>query len=161
VSVANTQDWAHFMKYQLQQMDEMIDNALNHAAVFTWGYFNEGPSDHTEACPAYAACGQLCARRDPTRFTTWADDQKIKGACYEHATLISFNDYPGCATHPPFAPPCPLSLICLVRAPCSFTAGGTTYPATRARQNCGTHLPPPSSKARQRAALEAPWGSPC
>lgn len=95
VSVANTQDWEHFMIYQLQQMNEMIDNALNHAGVFTWGYFNEGPSDHPEACPAYAACAEVSTQRDPTRFTTWADNKKSAGACYEHATLIAFNDYPG------------------------------------------------------------------
>jgi len=95
VSVANTQDWGHFMRYQQQQLTEMLDNALNHASIFTWGWFNEGPSNHPEACPAYAACNGWARARDPTRFTTWADDMKTRGACFEHATLIAFNDYPG------------------------------------------------------------------
>ena len=30
------------MKYQMQQLEEMLDNALNHASVMTWGWFNEG-----------------------------------------------------------------------------------------------------------------------
>lgn len=75
------------------------DNAFNHAAVFTWGWFNEGPSAEPLACPAYAACADLARKADPTRFRTWADDMKLNGACYEHATLISFNDYPGWYDH--------------------------------------------------------------
>ena len=41
VSLANTQDPV-FMKYQMQQLEEMLDNAMNHASVMTWGWFNEG-----------------------------------------------------------------------------------------------------------------------
>jgi hypothetical protein len=73
----------------------MMDNALNHAAVITWGWFNEGPSNDERACPAYGACNNYSRTRDPTRFTTWADDKDMGGKCYEHATLISFNNYPG------------------------------------------------------------------
>lgn len=90
VSVANTKDWAFFMVHQKRQLSEMIDNAINHAAVFAWGWFNEGPSDHPEAlppaptapgdssgglsaaappprqaCPAYGACSALARARDP------------------------------------------------------------------------------------------------
>merc|ERR1711998_327907 len=68
---------------------------MNHAAILTWGWFNEGPSNFPDACPAYAACASYSRSRDPTRFTTWADDQLLRGACYEHATLIAFNNYPG------------------------------------------------------------------
>ena len=52
VAVGNTLDWDFFMKFQLQQLQEMLDNALNHASIFTWGWFNEGPSDDSRACPA-------------------------------------------------------------------------------------------------------------
>jgi beta-glucuronidase len=95
VSSANTQDWDFFMKYQLMQLNEMLDNAFNHAAVFTWGWFNEGPSNDIKACPAYGACANVSKTRDPTRFTTWADDKDLRGLCYEHASLIAFNNYPG------------------------------------------------------------------
>ena len=87
------------MKFQLQQLEQMLDNAMNHASILTWGWFNEGPSSEPKACPAYAANAKYARARDPTRFTTWADDTDTRGACYEHATLISFNDYPGWYNH--------------------------------------------------------------
>ena len=40
--VDNMRDWSFFMHFQLQQLEQMLDNALNHAAVFAWGWFNEG-----------------------------------------------------------------------------------------------------------------------
>eukprot|EP00040_Diaphanoeca_grandis_P027128 m.153731 g.153731 ORF g.153731 m.153731 type:complete len:657 (-) comp30845_c0_seq1:445-2415(-) len=94
VSLENTQDPV-FMKFQLQQLAEMLDNAMNHASVLTWGWFNEGPSNSVDACPAYGQCNDYARARDPSRFTTWADDKDLGGKCYEHATLISFNNYPG------------------------------------------------------------------
>jgi len=54
-----------------------------------------GPSHDAAACPAYGQCNDYARKRDPTRFTTWADDKDTSGKCYEHATLISFNNYPG------------------------------------------------------------------
>ena len=83
-----------FMRLQLQQLDEMIDNAVNHAAIMTWGWFNEGPSDDPAACPGYQACSERARGRDPTRFVTWADDKETSSMCLAHATLISFNNYP-------------------------------------------------------------------
>ena len=70
-------------------------------------------------CPAYGACGTYARKRDPSRFTTWADDQDTHGACYEHATLISFNDYPGWYNHQgdPQAPKIWSSLAAAVIAP--------------------------------------------
>lgn len=82
------------MAVQLRQLDEMLDNALNHASVMAWGWFNEGPSDDEEACPGYAACASLVRTRDPTRFTTWANHKGLNDQCLEHASLIAFNDYP-------------------------------------------------------------------
>jgi beta-glucuronidase len=73
----------------------MMDNALNHASIFAWGWFNEGPSDQEGACPAYGACADYATSRDPSRFTTWADDKNFQGKCFAHASLISFNNYPG------------------------------------------------------------------
>lgn len=93
VSVKNTQDPA-WMSVQLTQLNEMLDNAMNHAAVMAWGWFNEGPSNKAEACPGYAACTNLTRSRDPTRFTTWASDKDLGDKCLEHASLISFNNYP-------------------------------------------------------------------
>jgi beta-glucuronidase len=98
VSSANTQDPV-FMQYQMQQLAEMVDNAMNHASVFTWGWFNEGPTNDAAACPAYRQCNDYARARDPGRFTTWADDKDLGGKCYEHCTLIAFNNYPGWYNH--------------------------------------------------------------
>lgn len=38
VSVENTQDPV-WMKFQIQQLGEMMDNAMNHASVLTWGWY--------------------------------------------------------------------------------------------------------------------------
>ena len=93
VSVANTED-AAWRAVQRKQLDEMLDNAMNHAAILTWGWFNEGPSDRAEACPAYAENAARVHERDPTRFGTWASNKKLKDVCLAHATLIAFNSYP-------------------------------------------------------------------
>ena len=73
----------------------MLDSALNHAAILTWGWFNEGPSDKEEACPAYAENAARAAKRDPSRFGTWASNRGLNDVCLEHASLVSFNSYPG------------------------------------------------------------------
>jgi len=100
VRLSDMTDWDFFMKYQLQQLEQMMDNALNHASIITWGWFNEGPSDKKEACPAYGACAAYARKRDPTRFTTWADNRGGSSKCLANATLISFNNYPGWYDHP-------------------------------------------------------------
>jgi len=94
VSTKNIQD-PKWMKVQLQQMEEMLDNALNHASIITWGFFNEGPSSDINACSGYKSCSDYARGRDPTRFTTWADNGGKSSKCLQHATLISFNSYPG------------------------------------------------------------------
>jgi beta-glucuronidase len=93
VSVEDTLD-ATFLKFQAQQVNEMLDNALNHASVAIWGFFNEGPSDAIEACPAYEASSAILKARDPTRFVTWASSKGLRDKCYASATLIAINAYP-------------------------------------------------------------------
>ena len=93
VSVGNAAD-AAWRAVQRRQLDEMLDNAMNHASILTWAWFNEGPSDRAEACVAYAENAARARERDPTRFRTWASNQKLKDVCLAHATLIAFNSYP-------------------------------------------------------------------
>ena len=92
VSTKDTQD-AVFMKYQLQQMEEMMEASMNHPSIMVWAWFNEGPSDDPEACEGYKACAEVAAK-DPTRFRSYASSKKVKDKCLEHVTLVSFNDYP-------------------------------------------------------------------
>eukprot|EP00411_Alexandrium_monilatum_P092372 CAMPEP_0175749798 /NCGR_PEP_ID=MMETSP0097-20121207/60342_1 /TAXON_ID=311494 /ORGANISM="Alexandrium monilatum, Strain CCMP3105" /LENGTH=212 /DNA_ID=CAMNT_0017058377 /DNA_START=15 /DNA_END=650 /DNA_ORIENTATION=+ len=60
----------------------------------TWAWFNEGPSDKREACPAYAACATRARMHDSTRFVTWASNMLLHDQCLKHASLVSFNSYP-------------------------------------------------------------------
>eukprot|EP00463_Aulacantha_scolymantha_P004788 TRINITY_DN5948_c0_g1_i1.p1 TRINITY_DN5948_c0_g1~~TRINITY_DN5948_c0_g1_i1.p1 ORF type:complete len:230 (-),score=27.72 TRINITY_DN5948_c0_g1_i1:73-762(-) len=94
VSVKDLKDWDGFMYHQLQQIDEMLNASYNHPSIMTWGFFNEGPSSDSSACPAYAACANRLRSRDPIRFVTWANNKELSDKCLEHATLISFNNYP-------------------------------------------------------------------
>ena len=95
-TLENLTDWTVFMKYQLQQLDEMMDQSLNHPSIMTWAWFSEGPTDDERACPAYAACADQAQARDPSRFVTYAShvsDDK----CLAHVSMISANYYPAWA----------------------------------------------------------------
>lgn len=94
VSRKNAQD-AFFMKYQVQQMHEMLDNAMNHASIMIWAFFNEGPSQFEDACVGYETCSKVIRERDPTRFVTFASDRLEKDLCLHTADVVSFNNYPG------------------------------------------------------------------
>ena len=81
VSVHNMLD-PYFRKYQRQQLHEMLDNAMNHASIMTWGWFNEGPSGDAAACLAYQQMVDETKARDPTRFQTHAFDRGLGDKCF-------------------------------------------------------------------------------
>eukprot|EP00934_Nitzschia_sp_Nitz4_P001701 Nitzschia sp. Nitz4//scaffold180_size44305//9875//11896//NITZ4_007235-RA/size44305-processed-gene-0.18-mRNA-1//-1//CDS//3329539455//1701//frame0 len=85
----------YFLHWQERQINEMLDNAFNHASIAFWGFFNEGPSQHPEACPGYLASSKAIRARDSTRFVTYASNRYLHDKCYEAATAISHNGYPG------------------------------------------------------------------
>jgi beta-glucuronidase len=93
-TVKNMQD-DFFIKYQIQQVNEMMDSAMNHASIAFWAFFNEGPSQYDEACVGYQATADAINARDPTRFITYASDRFPHDKCYDVATVISHNGYPG------------------------------------------------------------------
>jgi beta-glucuronidase len=86
---------AYFMKYQTQQITEMMDNAINHASIMLWAFFNEGPSNNKESCVGYETCANIIKQRDPTRFVTWASNKLEGDVCLHAADVVSFNSYPG------------------------------------------------------------------
>ena len=95
VSLQNLQD-DYFLEQQEQQINEMVDNALNHASIAFWGFFNEGPSHKEEACNGYQASSDAILSRDTTRFITYASNKfPPHDRCYRAATVISHNGYPG------------------------------------------------------------------
>jgi beta-glucuronidase len=94
-SVENMQD-PYFLKYQHQQINEMLDNAMNHASIAFWAFFNEGPSHKKKACPGYKASSDAIKRRDTTRFITYASNEyPAPDQCHDAATVIAYNGYPG------------------------------------------------------------------
>jgi beta-glucuronidase len=94
VSVQNTQD-AVFLKYQAKQVNEMLDNALNHASIAFWAFFNEGPSNVAEACQAYQESSDIIHSRDSTRFVSYASNKRPPSdKCYAAADVLSINGYP-------------------------------------------------------------------
>lgn len=52
VQLKDLQD-PYFMKYQLQQMAEMVETSINHPSIIVHGFNNEGPSSDKDACPGY------------------------------------------------------------------------------------------------------------
>jgi len=94
VSRDNAKD-DYFMKYQKQQLNEMLDNAMNHASIMIWAYFNEGPSQFADTCVGYETCSKVIRERDPTRFVTFASDRLENDKCLHAADVVAFNNYPG------------------------------------------------------------------
>jgi len=101
VKVSNLQN-EYFMKYQIQAVNEMISASINHPCVILHGFYNEGPSSSSQACPGYNASAEAIRKRvgnPPTRLITWASDKKTSDVCLDIADVISFNSYPAWYDH--------------------------------------------------------------
>lgn len=103
VKAANMTDPV-FLGFQAHQLNEMIDNAMNHPSIAFWAFFNEGDSDIPEACQAYQMSAEIIKSRDITRLVTYA----ARGpphwdVCNAAADVISVNGYPGWY-HPEWIP---------------------------------------------------------
>ena len=81
--------------YQAQQMNEMLDNAMNHASIALWAFFNEGPSNSVDSCDAYQENSDIIHTRDPTRFVTYASNHDGNDKCFAVVDVVSHNGYPG------------------------------------------------------------------
>ena len=88
---------AKWLQLQLQAMNEMISASYNHPSVIFHAFFNEGPSESRDACPAYATAARAVRDRAPPshRLVTWASSAKHKDRCLEFADAVAWNDYPG------------------------------------------------------------------
>jgi beta-glucuronidase len=84
-----------FLAAELGSVDAMVDGSINHPSVILWGFFNEGESDSQAASASYAAMAAAFRDRDRTRLVTWADNRMERSVAFEHADVISFNNYPG------------------------------------------------------------------
>jgi beta-glucuronidase len=95
VKAANMTDPV-FLSFQALQLNEMMDNAMNHPSIAFWAFFNEGDSDIPEACQAYEMCSEVIKSRDTSRLVTYA----ARGpphwdVCNAAADVVSINGYPG------------------------------------------------------------------
>ena len=86
----------YFMKYQIQQVNEMLDAAYNNPSILWWGFYNEGPSNDKNAIPGYNASATAIRARDNTRYITWANNHHMSDVIQSTpiADIASFNDYP-------------------------------------------------------------------
>jgi beta-glucuronidase len=95
VKAANMTDPV-FLGFQALQLNEMMDNAMNHPSIAFWAFFNEGDSDIPEACQAYEMSSEIIKSRDSSRLVTYA----ARGpphwdVCNAAADVVSINGYPG------------------------------------------------------------------
>ena len=98
VQLKDLQD-PYFMKYQLQQMAEMVETSINHPSIIVHGFNNEGPSNDKDACPGYNQSANAVRQRStlvkgqerpPWRLVTWASDKKEGDVCLAIVDHISF-----------------------------------------------------------------------
>ncbi|KAA0177338.1 hypothetical protein FNF27_01116 [Cafeteria roenbergensis] len=99
VSAANLLN-PYWMRYQLQQVAEMVETSANHPSVLYHAFYNEGPSDNPLICGGYNESAMAIRRRvstagsPPTRLVTYASDKREFDFCLGVTDAVSFNDYP-------------------------------------------------------------------
>jgi len=78
----------------LQQVDEMIFQAMNHPSIICWGMYNELPGGNGST-NVIGQEVQLAHALDPTRPTTAASNQGVGDVTTMLTDLICFNEYYG------------------------------------------------------------------
>jgi beta-glucuronidase len=82
-------------------MREMLDNAMNHASIAIWAFFNEGPSQSLSACDAYRMNTDIIKSRDNSRLVSYASDRPPPGdKCFHDVVdIMAMNGYPAWYNH--------------------------------------------------------------
>jgi len=93
IQLSNLRD-SYFLKHHVGQLNEMMDNAMNHAGIAVWAFANEGPSHLEEACSAYRTFADTIRKRDPTRLVSYASNKKLADKCFDVVSLLALNSYP-------------------------------------------------------------------
>lgn len=101
VSTADIQS-SVFMSAQVEAVTSMVTTSANHPSVIFHGFFNEGPSSDTKACPGYQTLADTVHALSSTswRMVTWASDKTTGDVCMAAADVVSYNSYPGWYDHP-------------------------------------------------------------
>lgn len=86
---------ADFVSAQVQCIDEMVAQSINHPSVIMWGLLNESASDQPESRPAYEQLIGHLRELDPSRPVTYASHRHLADLCFDLVDIISLNIYPG------------------------------------------------------------------
>lgn len=84
-----------FVAAQLQCIDEMVAQSINHPSVIMWGILNEAASDDPTTRPAYERLLGRLRELDPSRPVTYASHRHLTDQHFDLADIISLNIYPG------------------------------------------------------------------
>jgi len=86
---------SHFIEAQLECIDEMVAQSVNHPCVIMWGILNESASEDPATRPAYERFVGRLRELDPTRPVTYASHRRLADLHLDLVDIISFNIYPG------------------------------------------------------------------
>jgi beta-glucuronidase len=85
----------HFVESQLQHIDEMISERINHPSVILWGVLSDSASSESDARQTYKKLLRYVRDRDPHRLVTFASNRHGSDRCLDLVDVVSINAYPG------------------------------------------------------------------
>lgn len=88
-------DSAAFRANAQQQLSEMIRQNYNHPSIFFWGVGNEQRTDDTVTNGILTQLNTQVHTEDPTRMSTYANNQGDTAGLANHTDVIGYNKYFG------------------------------------------------------------------
>lgn len=89
----------HYIRAQMDHIDEMVAMSINHPSIILWGVQNESRTDDAAVRPAFERMFNRLRELDPTRPVTYAIAGLYKDQVFDLADVVSVNDYPGWYHH--------------------------------------------------------------
>jgi beta-glucuronidase len=87
----------HFIDAQLQHIDEMMSERINHPSVILWGVLADSASSESDARPTYKKLIRYVRERDPHRLVTFASNRHGSDRCLDLVDVVSISAFPGWA----------------------------------------------------------------
>jgi len=84
-----------FVDAQLQHVEEMVTESINHPCVVLFGVLNESDSSERAARPIFEELLSCIRQRDPSRPVTFASNRHGSDCCLDLVDIVSVNAYPG------------------------------------------------------------------
>ncbi|MFC1736393.1 glycoside hydrolase family 2 protein [Candidatus Hydrogenedentota bacterium] len=85
----------HFIKAQLNNIDEMVAVSINHPSVITWGILNEGDSAKEGSRKGYETLLGRLRELDASRPVTYSTCHPEDDKCLDLCDIVSLNWFPG------------------------------------------------------------------